>query len=259
MSSSQSQLPTTNNTAEIIPGTWAAIMEERRTTNPNRLICPYILIVDIPRPLHRRHRFCLERVPPGFVEGNVIPFFHRPQFEELVRRRRGIAEKIKASTGLPYRFNFENGKIELPPDVQVVDNRSSKRKRDLLPSSAPSASARQLSPRGWAARDTDCYSPSPENMEFMEFMRQVDRENGRYSTGTSSFGVRAPTFSQERRPEQSDGRRSRAPCQPPGPGSSRTRSQRGTKGRNDFLGNEQAPQTRSPKPPVPLYPWQQDA
>ncbi|GAB7327066.1 hypothetical protein MBLNU13_g10993t1 [Cladosporium sp. NU13] len=254
MSSSQSQLPAAKNAAEIAPGTWAAIMEERRTTNPDRLICPYIPIEDIPRPLHRWHRFCLERVPPGFVEGNGIPFFHRPQFEELVRRRRNIAERMKASTGLPYRFNFENGRIELPPDVQVVDSRLTKRKRDLSPSPASFSSARQVTPRGWAARDSDCLFPSPENMEFMECMRQVDRRDGRSSTGESTFGVRLPPFSHEQRSEQSDERRSQAPCQPPGPGSSRTRSQRGSKGRSDSVGNEQPPQPRSPKPPDPLYP-----
>jgi len=254
MASSQSQLPAANNAAEIIPDTWAAIMEDRRTTDPNRLICPYIPIEQIPKPLRRWYRLDPERVPPGFVEGNGIPFFHRPHFEELVQRRRNIAQRMAADTGLPYRFNFENGRIELPPGVQVVGSRTSKRKRDLSPSPAPSSSVQQVSRRRWATSDADCLFPSAENMEFMEFRENANRRNGGSSAGTSSFGLQLPPSSYERRPEQSE-RQSRAPCQPPGPGSSRTRSQRGSKGRNDSVSNEQAPQPRSPKPPVPLYPW----
>lgn len=254
MASSQSQLPAANNAAEIIPGTWAAIMEDRRTTDPNRLICPYIPIEQIPKPFRRWYRLGPERVPPGFVEGNGVPFFHRPHFEELVQRRRNIAQRIAADTRLPYRFNFENGRIELPPHVEVTDSRSSKRKRDLSPSPASSPPTRQVSRRRWAESDTDCLFPSAENMEFMKFRGYVDRQDGGSPAGTLSFGMRLPDFSYERRAEQSE-RQPRAPCQPPGPGSSRTRSQRGSKGRNDSVGNEQAPQPRSPRPPVPLYPW----
>lgn len=254
MSSSQSQLPAANSAAEIIPGTWAAIMEDRRTTDPNRLICPYIPIEDIPKPLHRWYRLGPERLPPGFVEGNGIPFFHRPHFEDLVRRRKNMAERMAANTELPYRFGFENGRIELPPDVQVVDSRASKRKRDISPSPASSPPTRQVSRRAWATSDADCLFPSPENMGFMEFRGYVDRRDGGSPAGTSSFGVQLPPSPYEQRPEQSE-RQSRAPCQLLGPGSSRTRSQRGSKGRNDSVGSEQAPQPRPPKPSVPLHPW----
>ena len=53
MSSTQSQSPVVNNEVEITPGTWEAIMEERRIANPSRLMFPYIPVKKIPYPLRR--------------------------------------------------------------------------------------------------------------------------------------------------------------------------------------------------------------
>jgi hypothetical protein len=152
MSSYQSQLPAANNAPETIPGTWEAIMERRRITKPSRLMHPYIPVESIPRKIRPWYPVDGEGVPPGFVEGHGSPFFDLPLFKETVGKRMATADKLRIDTGLPYRFNLENGKIELPADGQVADSRRPlKRKRDLLSYS----SAREQTPGRWHEHHTD--------------------------------------------------------------------------------------------------------
>jgi hypothetical protein len=252
MSSYQSQLPAANNAPETIPGTWEAIMERRRITKPSRLMHPYIPVESIPRKIRPWYPVDGEGVPPGFVEGHGSPFFDLPLFKETVGKRMATADKLRIDTGLPYRFNLENGKIELPAGVQVADSRRPlKRKRDLISSPASPATWQQLTPRPWAPDNTNCMFPSKENMEYMEYM---SLQQGGLSMQTPSFGVRLPSSSSDQLAAQIE-RRSRALCSPPGPGSSRGRTPHVSRARSDSMGGAQDPQPRPPKPPVPLYPW----
>jgi len=170
-----------------------------------------------------------------------------------------MAEKMQTDTGRPYRFNIENGTIDLRPDAcaQVADRQPLKRKRSLSPSPASPSSSRQVSPRSSRSlRNTDCKFPSAENIEYMEYMETRNRLEGGAPNSQSGFGVRLPTLSYERSTAPPE-RRSRAPCQPPGPGSSHMRSQQhdGSRVRSDSVGNAPASPSGPPKPPVPVYPW----
>jgi len=257
MSSSQLQSPAANDTAEIIPGTWAAIMERRRITKPSRLMFPYIPIERIPEMLRRWSPFGCEGLPPGYVvvEGGELPVFRRRQFEKLIRSRKAIAAKMQTDTELPYRFNFENGKIDLPPDVLVDDRcRPLKRKRSISSAPAVNSSARQVVPRRWSPHHTDCKFPSQENLEYMDYVQLRDQLEGRPSMGTSSFGMRLPTRQRERSAAHFE-TCPRTLCLPLRPGSSRERTQHVNQGRTVSVDGTQAPQQRPPKPPVPLYPW----
>jgi len=256
-SQTQAQLPVANNAPEIIPGTWEAIMEQRRITKPSRLISPYIPVTNITEKLRQWYPFGSEGIPPGFAEGgDGPPFFHLPLFQELIRIRKVIAGRMASSSGLPYRFNFENGQIDLPPRLQGADSRPLKRKRSHSRFSSPAAfsSARQVQPLHSFPYETHCMWPSEENLEYMKYMNLMKRLDRRRSSGTSSSDVRLPSASHERSAAEPE-RRSRAPCSPPGPGSSRERTPRHSEERSDSTSRTQAPQPRPPKPPVPLYPW----
>lgn len=259
MSSSQSQLPAANNAADIIPGTWAAIMERRRITKPSRLMFPYIPVERIPEMLRRWYPFGCEGLPPGcvVVEGLELPVFRRRQFEKVIQSRKVIAAKMQADTEVPYRFNFDNGTIDLPPDVQVEDrHRPVKRKRSLSSAPAVHSSARQVVPWRWSPHHTDCKFPSQENVEYMDYMQLRDQLEGRPSMGTSSFGMRLPTRPRERSAAHFE-RCPRTLCLPLRPSSSRERTQHVREACTGSTGEAQAPQQqqRPPKPPVPLYPW----
>lgn len=256
MSSSQLQPAGVDSEAEITPGTWAAIMEERRNIEPSRLMFPCITVDRIPKKIRRWYPFGLEGVPPGFMaRPDGTPFFHRPRLEELICRRHTIAERQAFETGLPFRFNLDNGKIDLPSDVQVPDSRQSlKRKRVLSPSPASPTSARQVIARRMFPHDTNCMFPSQENLEYMGYMKYMSRREGGSSMGMLDYNVQPPSPSNEPSAAQPE-RRSRALCSPPGPGSSRDRTPNRSKVRSDSTSSAQDPQPRLPKPPVPLYPW----
>jgi hypothetical protein len=252
MSSSQPQLPAANNTPEIIPGTWEAIMERRRITKPSRLMHPYIPVESIPKKIRPWYPFDGEGVPPKFAEGHGPPFFDLPLFKETVGKRMATAEKLRVDTGLPYSFNLKNGKIELPAEVRLADSRRTlRRKRDFLSEPAYDPSVLEVAPRPWSPNDTNCMFPSPKNLEHMKYMSLQRAGSDMESPG---FGVRLPSHVHEPSVAQSE-RRSRALCSPPEPGSSKQRTPHVSKGRSDSMNGAQDPQPRPPKPPVPLYPW----
>jgi hypothetical protein len=252
MSSSQPQSSVANNTPEIIPGTWEAIMERRRITKPSRLMYPYIPVENIPKKIRSWYPFDGEGVPPGFVEGHGPPFFDLPLFKEMVGKRIATAEKLRVDKGLPYSFNLENGQIELPADVQVADSSwPLKRKRDLMSSPTAPATWQQLTPRPWAPDDTSCMFPLRENTGYMKYMSLQRKGSDMESPG---FGVRLPSSSSDQLASQPE-RCSRALCTPPGPGSSRERTPHVSRARSDSTSGAQDPQPRPLKPPVPLYPW----
>jgi hypothetical protein len=221
-------------------------MEQRRITKPSRLISPYIPVMNITEKLRRWYPFGSEGIPPGFAEGgDGPPFFHLSLFQELIRIRKTIAERIASSSGLPYRFNFENGQIDLPPQPQVADRRPLKRKRSHSRFSSPAvfSSARQVQPLRSFPYETHSMWPSEENIEYMKYMDLMKRLERRRSSGTSGASMRLPPSPYEQSATHNE-RRSRALCSP-----------RHSEERSDSTSRTQAPQPRPAKPPVPLYPW----
>jgi hypothetical protein len=263
MSSFRFQSPVANNATELTSGTWADIMEKRRATKTDCLMFPYIPVQEIPEMARQWYPFEQESAPPGFefVESHNSLCFNQQLYADLLRERQDVAHRKGMKAGLPYRFNMRNGTIDLPMGAQVVPPAGSealKRKRSPSPSptfslplrqkarpSSPHATSpplRQEATPQWSPRSTDCKFPTPA---LQERMQNMNARAGHSSVGTPGFGVQLPSDSRGTCAAEVQ-RQPRALYQPPGPGSSQVRTQRGSRGRSDSTVS---------RPPVPLYPW----